>query len=255
MSVPVLPVTGVIFSTVGLVLLIAAGTGPAEWWNWESSPLGGTKPTGDVGYVELWRQHPVFRVASLVTVAGAVGVVAAQSPHVFRTALIVFSLSAAVLFGIAADWPGMSILTAVGLIAAIPYFIRFCYGDRTAICRVGSNRESVQANCEPLLATLLCVVFAWALPAAIHRSATLEAGPAVADSDRVPAIPRAVRAATRQANLERNAHVVAYSSMEAWLLGICLAVIVMAGLFGGGGGPRQWRLYCGLAVTAPDHTD
>ena len=246
LSLPALPVTGVSLATTGLLLLFARGTGPAGWWNWELSTLAGRKPIGDAGIGELWRQHALFRVTSIVTVAGAVGVVTTCTPRAFRTALIVFSFSAALLFGIAADWPGMAILAATGLMAAGP----FLRGQQTGGSQPAVVPDPDPKIAEPFLATAICVLVAWGLVDAIHRSATVEAGPTVADSDRVAAIPRAVRVVIRQANAERNDQSIEQRATEAWLLGISFGVVVMAGL--PGVVRRTLDLRPGLTGTEPD---
>lgn len=235
-SVPVLLGAGTLLAAFGLVLLLCVGTWPAEWWPWENSRLANVRPLDDSpGPLALWMESPGFWMAALLAIGGAIGVVVARSASSFRMSATVAALASATLLGVASDWIGAGVLTAIGLAFAWRIF----HATPGELDETASGEVTEKAPClevtprgEPLLATAICVLLAWGLVRGLHHSATNEAGPPVASSDAGPALPRPVRDETRKANAERVGQDERLTS-EDWLLGITAGVILVTGVVGG----------------------
>jgi hypothetical protein len=237
LSVPVLPAAGVLFASLGLVLLLCVGTWPAEWWQWKNSRLANGRPLEDsLGPIALWVESPGFWFAALLAIGGAVGVVVARTAGSFRISVTVAALTSAVLLGVASDWVGAGVLTAVGLAFAWRVFNSAPdeSGESSSVeaTETASIVEQTSRG-EPFLATAICVLLAWGLVRGLHHSATFEAGPDVASSDAGPALPRPVREETRRANAEREGQNEKQQPSEFWLLGISIGVILVTGALGG----------------------
>ena len=235
-SVPVVFATGALLAASGLVLLLCVGTWPAEWWPWENSRLTNQGPPDESpGPLALWMASPGFWMAAFLAIGGAVGVVIARSASSFRILATVAALASATLLGVASDWIGVGVLTAIGLAFAWRNFNATPdEPDKAAsgLATENAARLEVTLRGEPLLATAICVLLAWGLVRGLHHSATNEAGPPVASSDAGPALPRPVREETRKANAERERQNERLPG-EVWLLGISVGVILVTGVVGG----------------------
>jgi hypothetical protein len=229
-AVPVLFGAGALLAAFGLVLLLCVGTWPAAWWPWENSRLASERPPGDSPTpIELWLESPGFWMAGFLAIGGAAGVVIARSASTFRMSATVAALSSTILLGVASDWIGAGILSAIGLAFAWRSF-NATPGEPDEATGKAACLERAPRG-EPLLATAICVLLAWGLVQGLHHSATNEAGPLVATSDAGPALPRPVREKTREANAKRDGQNDRQS--EVWLLGITVGVILVTGVVGG----------------------
>jgi hypothetical protein len=237
LSVSVLFGAGSLLAATGLLLLLCVGTWPAEWWRWDNSLLATERwPEDSPGPVTLWMESPLFWLASLLAIGGAVGVVVVCTAGSFRISVTVAALASAVLLGVASDWVGAGVLTAVGLAFAWRVFNSASNESGESSSVEATEAASIveqTSRGEPFLATAICVLLAWGLVRGLHHSATFEAGPDVASSDAGPALPRPVREETRRANAEREGQNEKQQPSEFWLLGISVGVILVTGALGG----------------------
>ena len=196
-----------IFTVTGLLVLLASHTQPAAWWGEASNAI----------------ETAIFWCAAAASLAGAFGLIRAETPTGVRLATVVLAMGGTCLFGAVGDVVAASAcLLVVGVVGW-----KLQSTPRTA--HEDSPAEEPPAIVEmparePLLVTVTVLVLVWLLGSGIHMAVTSEARPSTRTQN-PRALPRPYRGDADEA-IESPETIIAEHDDESTWLTIAIGLLV-----------------------------
>lgn len=167
-----------VFAVTGLLVLLASYTRPASWWGESSSAI----------------ESAIFWVAAAVSLAGAFGLIRAETNRGVKQSGVALAIGGTCLFGAVGDVIAASacLLVVGGLGWKLQTEAVRLTSPESEETSTGSSDRFETASKEPLLVTVAVMLLVWLLGSGIYAAVTIEVRPST-HSQNPRALPRPLR--------------------------------------------------------------